>query len=86
MLILASGSPRRAKILRDCGVEFTVVKSDAPEVSYPHDPERTVRENARAKGSAIAKCLSFGAGETKRPFSRHHRMVQQPHLRQAEGS
>ena len=43
MLILASGSPRRAKILRDCGVEFTVVKSDAPEVSYPHDPERTVR-------------------------------------------
>ena len=53
MLILASGSPRRAKILRDCGVEFTVVKSDAPEVSYPHDPERTVRENALAKGKII---------------------------------
>ena len=52
MLILASGSPRRAKILRDCGVAFTVVKSDAPEVSYPHDPERTVRENALAKGRA----------------------------------
>ena len=54
MLILASGSPRRAKILRDLGVEFTVVKSDAPEVSFPHDPERTVRENALAKGRAAA--------------------------------
>ena len=54
MLILASGSPRRAKILRDCGVEFTVVKSDAPEVSYPHDPERTVKENALAKGAAVS--------------------------------
>ena len=53
MLILASGSPRRAKILKDLGVEFTVVKSDAPEVSYPHDPERTVRENALAKGAAV---------------------------------
>ena len=52
MLILASGSPRRAKILKDLGVEFTVVKSDAPEVSYPHDPERTVKENALAKGAA----------------------------------
>ena len=54
MLILASGSPRRAKILKDLGVEFTVVKSDAPEVSYPHDPERTVRENALAKGAAVS--------------------------------
>ena len=53
MLILASGSPRRAKILMDLGVEFTVVKSDAPEVSYPHDPERTVRENALAKGAVF---------------------------------
>ena len=54
MLILASGSPRRAKILKDLGVEFTIVKSDAPEVSYPHDPERTVRENALAKGAAVS--------------------------------
>ena len=54
MLTLASGSPRRAKILRDCGVEFTVVRSDAPEVSYPHDPERTVKENALAKGGCVS--------------------------------
>ncbi len=52
-LTLASGSPRRAKILKDLGVDFTVAKSDAPEVSYPHDPERTVRENALAKGAAF---------------------------------
>ena len=51
-VILASGSPRRAKILEAQGVSFTVVKTDAPEVSYPHDPERTVRENALAKGNA----------------------------------
>ena len=53
MLILASGSPRRAKILKDLGLEFEIVKSDAEEVSYPHDPERTVRENALAKGNAV---------------------------------
>ena len=51
-ITLASGSPRRAKILEQNGVAFEVVKTDAPEVSYPHDPERTVRENALAKGAA----------------------------------
>ena len=54
MLILASGSPRRAKILKEHGVAFVIVKSDAEEVSYPHDPERTVRENALAKGAAVS--------------------------------
>ena len=49
-LKLASGSPRRAKILAELGVDFTVEKSNADEVSYPGDPERTVRENALAKG------------------------------------
>ncbi len=48
-LILASGSPRRAKILRDLGVEFEAVKTEAPEVSIPRDPVRTVTENACAK-------------------------------------
>lgn len=54
MIVLASGSPRRAKILADLGVEFRVVKSDAAEVCYPRDPERTVTENALAKGAAVA--------------------------------
>ena len=53
-ITLASGSPRRAKILEELGVEFDVVKTDAPEASHPHDPERTVRENALAKGAAAA--------------------------------
>ena len=51
-LVLASGSPRRAKILRDHGVDFTVAKSDAEETSFPDDPERTVRVNALVKGAA----------------------------------
>jgi len=58
-LVLASGSPRRAKILSGLGVDFSVVKTDAPEVCFPEDPERTVRENALAKG---ANCGGFGAG------------------------
>ena len=41
-----------AKILREHGVDFVVEKGDAEEKSYPHDPERTVRENALAKGAA----------------------------------
>jgi len=52
-LILASGSPRRSRILADLGVRFTVVRSDAEERAYPADPERTVRENALAKGEAV---------------------------------
>jgi len=52
-LTLASGSPRRAKILREHDVDFVIAKSDAPEVCYPDDPERTVRENALAKGAAV---------------------------------
>ena len=63
MLILASGSPRRAKILKDLGVEFVVVKSDASEVSYAHDPERTVKENALAKGQVISNTEAQGHGE-----------------------
>ncbi|MCR5414764.1 MAG: nicotinamide-nucleotide amidohydrolase family protein [Kiritimatiellae bacterium] len=51
-IILASASPRRAKILADLGIAFDIVKTDAKEVSYPGDPERTVRENALAKGAA----------------------------------
>ena len=52
-IILASASPRRAKILSDLGRSFTVVKSDAREVCHGDDPERTVRENALAKGEAV---------------------------------
>ena len=55
LITLASGSPRRSKILSDMGCAFEIVKSDAPEVSFDDDPERTVRENALAKGAAVAR-------------------------------
>ena len=83
-LILASGSPRRAKILRDLGVEFEVVKTEAPEVSIPHDPVRTVTENACAKLHAAAAApraaAPVGAGD---PRCGYDRVVRQPHIRQA---
>ena len=71
-LILASGSPRRAKILRDLGVEFEIVKTEAPEVSIPHDPVCTVTENACAKLhaalAATSAALPFGRlGEATLP-------------------
>ncbi|MGI8632212.1 MAG: Maf family protein [Solirubrobacterales bacterium] len=52
-LILASGSPRRAELLRGLGVEFEVVVSGAAEVA-DGDPEAVVAANARAKASAVA--------------------------------
>ena len=60
-LVLASGSPRRAKILEDLGVEFEVVKTDAPEVSHADDPEGTVRENALAKWNAARGTVPAGS-------------------------
>ena len=53
-LILASGSPRRAKILRDLGIDFEIVKTDADETAIPDDPVRTVTTNALAKLRAAA--------------------------------
>lgn len=60
-LTLASQSPRRAKILADLGVAFDMVKTDAPEVSLPHDPEGTVVANARAKLLACGRAPALAA-------------------------
>jgi septum formation protein len=55
-LILASASPRRSELLRQIGVEFSVVTSDTPEI---HDGELTAREisqvNAYRKARNVAK-------------------------------
>jgi septum formation protein len=55
-IILASASPRRAELLRQLGVEFIVVPSDASEL---HDDQLTAREisqlNAYRKARVIAK-------------------------------
>lgn len=60
-LTLASQSPRRARILADLGVAFGVLKTDAPEVSIPSDPERTVLENARRKLAACGRAPALAA-------------------------
>lgn len=65
-IVLASGSPRRAKILSGLGVDFEVRKSNAPEVSYPDDPERTVRENALAKGAYISASQHLNTSTSQR--------------------
>lgn len=55
-LILASASPRRADLLRELGLRFRVVPSNAPEV---HHEQLTARElcqlNAYRKARAVAK-------------------------------
>lgn len=48
------------------GVDFEVRKSDAPEVSYPEDPERTVRENALAKGAYISASQHLNTSTSQR--------------------
>lgn len=55
-LILASGSPRRSELLRELGVDFSVVVSDASEI---HNEQLTAVEtsqlNAYRKARAVAK-------------------------------
>ena len=60
MLILESGSPRRAKILKKLGVQFRVVKTNAEEVAI--EPERTY--DAEETGSIVEQnaCLKVWAG------------------------
>ena len=54
-LILASASPRRAEILRDAGVSFTVVSSAVDETPYPEEaPQALVQRLADAKADLVA--------------------------------
>jgi septum formation protein len=55
-LVLASGSPRRARILRELGVEFRVVVSNADESLAPgEDGGAAVERLARRKALAVAR-------------------------------
>lgn len=55
-LILASASPRRSELLRQIGMEFRVVTSDAPEVHYGELTAREIAQvNAYRKARAVAK-------------------------------
>jgi septum formation protein len=54
-LVLASASPRRARILRDLGVAFRVVVSEADESPLPgEDGALRVERLARSKAAAVA--------------------------------
>jgi septum formation protein len=54
-LILASASPRRADLLRQCGVKFQIVPTGVREVAEPHlSAGETVRINAYRKARAAA--------------------------------
>jgi septum formation protein len=55
MLILASGSPRRAELLRAAGIEFTVRIADVDETILPGElPRDYVLRLSRAKAKAVA--------------------------------
>lgn len=53
-VVLASGSPQRAEILRKLGLEFEVVVPNVNELSGG-DPELEVLENARLKAQAVQR-------------------------------
>lgn len=56
MLILASKSPRRKELLKQIGIPFVVVVSDAEEVSgNSWTPTALVVENAKRKARAVAE-------------------------------
>ncbi|HTQ96335.1 MAG TPA: Maf family protein [Candidatus Acidoferrum sp.] len=54
-LILASASPRRAEILRDAGISFTVLSSAVDETPYPGEtPQQMVQRLSAAKAELVA--------------------------------
>jgi septum formation protein len=56
VLILASTSPRRAELLRERGIRFTVVPSDAVELDSEHLTARELAQlNAHRKARSVAK-------------------------------
>jgi septum formation protein len=54
-LVLASGSPRRIRMLKELGVEFSVAKSNFREPGYKNNqsPSEFVRKNAQGKAGGV---------------------------------
>lgn len=67
-VILASQSPRRLELLRDCGLKFEVIVStfeeNLPKDSFP-SPEAYVIENARLKALDVLQRTASSNGETQ---------------------
>jgi septum formation protein len=54
MLVLASASPRRQKLLRNAGIEFVVHPANVPEIPMDGEPARAFAERmAREKALAV---------------------------------
>lgn len=57
-VVLASGSPRRAEILRNAGIEFTVFNADIDETRLPNESaDDYVKRIAAAKLEKVANIL-----------------------------
>ena len=54
-IILASGSPRRRELLNQIGIDFTVITSDADEITTEKSPEKIVMQLSSLKAEAVAK-------------------------------
>ena len=59
-IVLASTSPRRAGLLEQLGLEFTVVDPGDNEAESSGDPRETVEENARSKARKAAEGIDEG--------------------------
>jgi len=59
-IYLASSSPRRAHILADWGIPFSVVKADADEVMLDAAPEDCAAQNALAKARSGSNRVDAG--------------------------
>ena len=62
MLILASASPRRRRLLEEAGIAFTVRVADVDEIAPERgDPHAVARENAARKARAVEGEAVLGA-------------------------
>lgn len=60
MIILASASPRRRKLLKEWGVKFRAVSSNITEKTNFKNPARIVMDLARQKAASVAKKFKTG--------------------------